>query len=160
MKVTAIPTWTPELGIRIGELFDALGGASAAGRLVGYTDEQVRKWRDGRAKAPFYALAAMTAAAGWSLDWLATGEGTREVGAARAAGAGDAGAKVDPQLLRDSIRLVEDWLERNNRVMRPERKAAVVADIYQLTIDMSAGKGFTLDLAWVDRILRLVETSE
>ncbi len=45
-----------------------------AGEIAGVSDEQVARWRDGKAKPNFGGVAAMTYAAGKSLDWLATGQ--------------------------------------------------------------------------------------
>ncbi|MCF4167667.1 helix-turn-helix domain-containing protein [Zavarzinia compransoris] len=69
------PHWSPELGSRIKAVIDQLGGSTKAASLVGVTYEQVSKWRDGKARAPFSALAALARAAGRSLDWLAYGDG-------------------------------------------------------------------------------------
>lgn len=59
---------------RLGEVIRIIGGTKRAGEIAGVTDEQVRRWRGGRAKPNFAGIAAMTYAAGKSLDWLATGQ--------------------------------------------------------------------------------------
>lgn len=69
-----IPAWTPELGTRLSALYEALGGQKSAARIAGVTDEQLGKWRHGKARASFPALVRMSAAAGYSLDWLAFGD--------------------------------------------------------------------------------------
>ncbi|MBI1262983.1 MAG: hypothetical protein GC184_14795 [Rhizobiales bacterium] len=66
-----VPGWTPELGRRLSSAIDSLGGLKSTGKIAGYTDEQVGKWRDGKAKMPFAAAIAIAEQAGRSLDWLA-----------------------------------------------------------------------------------------
>lgn len=58
---------------RLGEVIRIIGGTKRAGEIAGVSDEQVRRWRGGKAKPNFAGIAAMTYAAGKSLDWLATG---------------------------------------------------------------------------------------
>lgn len=69
------PGIDPDLGPRLSELVRVLGGPVKAASLVGVTSEQVTRWIRGLAKPPFYALARLCAAAGISVDWLATGLG-------------------------------------------------------------------------------------
>lgn len=59
---------------RLEEVIRIIGGTKRAGEIAGVTDEQVRRWRGGKAKPNFAGIAAMTYAAGKSLDWLATGQ--------------------------------------------------------------------------------------
>lgn len=59
------------------EVLKALGTLQNASRIAGVTDDQIAKWRDGRAKAPLSIAATLCYAAGFSLDWLATGEGPK-----------------------------------------------------------------------------------
>lgn len=66
-----VPGWTPELGSRLSSAIELLGGLKSTGKIAGATDEQVGKWRDGRAKMPFYAAISIAERAGISLDWLA-----------------------------------------------------------------------------------------
>lgn len=98
-----LPPWSPELGRRIKIVIEEVGGSIKAAALIGVTYEQVSKWRDGKAKAPFFALAALAKAAGRSLDWLAYGS------SGMLQSAGEAGqfqgqrpaatASIDPELM-------------------------------------------------------------
>lgn len=54
-------------------VIERIGTLEKAGSLVSTTGEQVGKWRDERAKAPFLAIAILAIEAGVSLEWLATG---------------------------------------------------------------------------------------
>lgn len=58
---------------RLSEVIRVIGSAVKAGEIAGVTDEQIRRWRDGKAKPSFSGIAALTYAAGKSLDWLVTG---------------------------------------------------------------------------------------
>lgn len=58
---------------RLSEVIRIIGSAVRAGEIAGVTDEQIRRWRDGKAKPSFGGIAALAYAAGKSLDWLATG---------------------------------------------------------------------------------------
>lgn len=59
---------------RLAEVIRIIGTTVRAGEIAGVTDEQIRRWRDGKAKPNFASIAALTYAAGKSLDWLAKGE--------------------------------------------------------------------------------------
>lgn len=66
-----VPGWTPELGSRLSSVIDSLGGLRSTSKIAGASDEQVGKWRDGKAKMPFAAAVNIAARADVSLDWLA-----------------------------------------------------------------------------------------
>lgn len=68
-----VPGWTPEVGTRLKEVIRRVGGLRAASAIVDTKAEQIAKWRDGKARPPFYALQQLAAAAGVSLDWIASG---------------------------------------------------------------------------------------
>lgn len=63
-------------GERFRTVIERIGTLEKAGALVSTSGEQVGKWRDDRAKAPFVAIAILAEAAGVSLEWLAFGRGT------------------------------------------------------------------------------------
>lgn len=62
-------------------VIDRLGTLEKAGNLVSTTGEQVGKWRDEKAKAPFLAVAILAQAADVSIEWLAFGKGQPSLGA-------------------------------------------------------------------------------
>jgi len=53
----------------------SVGGLQGASRIAGVSDEQIARWRDGKSKPNFFGLFALTRQAGYSIEWLATGEG-------------------------------------------------------------------------------------
>lgn len=58
---------------RFKTVIERIGSLEKAGALVSTTGEQVGKWRDEKAKAPFLAIAILAQAAEVSLEWLAFG---------------------------------------------------------------------------------------
>lgn len=59
---------------RFRSVIERIGSLEKAGSLVSTTGEQVGKWRDEKAKAPFLAIAILAQAAEVSLEWLAFGK--------------------------------------------------------------------------------------
>lgn len=55
-----------------------VGGLRGCAKIVDMTEEQVGRWRAGKARMPLYAAIQLSQAAGVSIDWLATGEGAEE----------------------------------------------------------------------------------
>ena len=76
-------------GERFRTVIERIGTLEKAGSLVSTSGEQVGKWRDDRAKAPFVAIAILAEAAGVSLEWLAFGRGS-----AMPAGSSEAGSVI------------------------------------------------------------------
>lgn len=71
----AVPDFdNPQTRERLSEVIGRIGSLVKAGEVAGVSDEQVARWRDGKAKPNFYGIAALTYAAGKTLDWLITGE--------------------------------------------------------------------------------------
>ncbi|MCZ7499334.1 MULTISPECIES: helix-turn-helix transcriptional regulator [unclassified Agrobacterium] len=64
---------------RLSVVIDRIGSLVKAGEIAGVSDEQIARWRDGKAKPNFYGIAMLTYAAGKSLDWLITGEEAPEL---------------------------------------------------------------------------------
>lgn len=50
------------------------GGLKKCAELADVTAEQVGRWRDGKSKAPFVAVAKIVSASGLRLDWLLSGD--------------------------------------------------------------------------------------
>lgn len=78
---------------RFRAVIERIGTLEKAGSLVSTSGEQVGKWRDEKAKAPFVAIAILAEAAEVSLEWLAFGRGDQAPEAVR--GAGLVGEKVN-----------------------------------------------------------------
>jgi phage repressor protein C with HTH and peptisase S24 domain len=61
---------------RFRAVLERVGMLQRSAELTGYSTDQIAKWRDGKAKAPFAPLVILCDAAGIPLDWLASGRGT------------------------------------------------------------------------------------
>ena len=79
------------------------------------------------------------------LNWLLSGESHHCIKEGK-------GAAVDLGLLGETIRVVEDWLERNQRRLPPEKKAEVVLYLYEEYLK----KEEKPETATVERLLKLV----
>lgn len=140
------PTWDPQLGTRLGSVIADAGGVTRASVIVGVKPESVAKWRDGKARAPFSALAALSAVTGISLDWIATGVGPKRHDEAKAMG-------WDAELMRECIKLVVDLLEELDREADGDTMADLVFKLYGLELERKQ-QGQRLGAAEVVRILK------
>lgn len=64
---------------RFKEVLEALPTLQKAADLTGYSPEQIAKWRDRKAKPPFWPVTILARETGRSLDWLVTGHSPKEV---------------------------------------------------------------------------------
>jgi phage repressor protein C with HTH and peptisase S24 domain len=60
---------------RFRTVLDQIGSLQRAAELTGMSSDQVAKWRDGKARPPYWPMMILCDAAGMSLDWLAFGRG-------------------------------------------------------------------------------------
>ncbi len=109
-----------ETGFKI--VLNKIGTLQNAARIAGVTAEQVAKWRDGKAKPSFKAVASLANVAGVSLDWLATGREFSE----------ETSVKLDRKELLSAIETVEESLTATNRALNPAKKAELILAIYDL----------------------------
>ncbi len=70
---------TGALHKRIGELIDAVGSVARAAAVADVSDVTIGRWRKGPTMAPFDKVAVLCAAARIRVDWVATGEGPRDI---------------------------------------------------------------------------------
>jgi phage repressor protein C with HTH and peptisase S24 domain len=66
----------PQLTIRITGCVTKLGGQRKAAAIIGVSQPGLRSWIMGETRAPFEGIAKLADAAGVSLDWMATGQGS------------------------------------------------------------------------------------
>ncbi|MBF0251145.1 MAG: hypothetical protein HQL35_11015 [Alphaproteobacteria bacterium] len=149
---TGVPGYTPELGTRIAQAIEGVGGLKAAARIVGVSDESLAQWRDGRARPSFFGLQHLASAAGVSMDWLATGEEPEK----DAPVTGAALSKIDLALLTDVIRLIEDWLSNADRKMSPSKKAEVIVMAYEMIEERPTG---TSQESYHNNVVRLLRVA-
>lgn len=158
----AVRGLNPEVVARLKEAVRLAGGNKVVAEKSGVPLSTLNSALAGRSEPRASAMAALARSVGRSLDWLFFGtQGT--------AGAGEqlptrtaqketpsVSGGLELSLLEDCIELIEEWLALNERTMTPERKANVVAQIYQFALeDRQLGRE-PIDSHRVAQFLRLV----
>jgi phage repressor protein C with HTH and peptisase S24 domain len=118
--------YTKEVGTRIGDVINMVGGNVAAGKIAGVSDEQVGRWKNGRSKPNFFGLAALAEKAGVSLDWINTG---KEPETHVTSGVVD-DAPLDEQLLEECIKFVREIEEERQIILANDNFAKAVSGCY------------------------------
>jgi len=126
---TAVPSSRVELGTRIGKVCELIGTRDNAANAAGLSVDQLTHYIFARAKPGFLALKGICAAAGVSMDWMATGKGEMLVKDRNIDG------KVDESLLFDAIEAVEEYLADNNFYVEPKKKALLIRELIMITIE-------------------------
>lgn len=110
--------WDDATRDRFKLMLERIGSLVRAGEIAGVSDEQVARWRDGKAKPNFGGIAAIAISAGMSLDWLTGNEpavGTADLTMIERldveASAGN-GALVDNEQALDFVAFQTRWLRR------------------------------------------------
>lgn len=65
---------TAEIADRIKAVIESVGGLARASEIAGVSNDALAKWRDGKARPAFFALATLARAAGKSADWVLLGD--------------------------------------------------------------------------------------
>ena len=100
--------------------------ANAFAKKCGLSESVLRKYLAGESVPGADKLVDIAREASVSLEWLATGRGSRGVGAA----ANDTVSTVDTALLETVIDAVEAGLEQIGGELPPARKAKLIASLY------------------------------
>ncbi len=66
---------TEQFKERFSSVIQLLGGLKNCSSIIGVTDEQIAKWRDGKSKPQFFSMCSLAEKAGIRLDWLLSGKG-------------------------------------------------------------------------------------
>ena len=66
--------WSEGFRNRFTAVLELLGGLKRAGQMVGMTDQQIARWRDGDSKPSFFQIAALCNAVDVRLGWLIDGK--------------------------------------------------------------------------------------
>lgn len=74
----SLPILTPGIGSRIERVSKMLGGNAAAGRAANKSDIQIGRYVREMSAPTVDVIVALSKAAGVSIEWLATGEGSSE----------------------------------------------------------------------------------
>ncbi len=116
-------------------LAELIGDSSVRGfaRKAGVSDTFLRQCLAGRTEPTRTKLIALAGAGDTSVEWLATGHGTRD--GITAPGINPRASGLDRTLLESVIASVEEVLGETRRTVSPQRKALLIASLY----DMRAG---------------------
>ncbi len=123
---TAVPGYSQELGERIESMINDIGSLKEAAKIVDCTSEQLAKWRDGRAKMPFYAAVLLAEAVKKPVDWIATGQ--RFIFP-------ENNIPLIEAELEETIRGLENHLRKNNKVLSPAEKARMICTLYTIKME-------------------------
>jgi len=126
--------------------------ARAFAQVAGVPTTTFNKIVNGVSEPTRPTLIAIARAAGVSLDWLVAGRGPMRLTVEPPI----LGSAPRLSVLASAISLVEEWLEENNRVMTPEKKADAAAKIYQLIMEDISEGHTPIDRRRAHQILRLV----
>jgi hypothetical protein len=145
---SAGPGWDTQFGTRLASVIADVGGVTKASAIVDVKPESISKWRDGKARAPFLAIAALAARADVSLDWLATGAGSKRRGEVPVQSHG-----WDATLMRECIKSVEELLVELDRELDADAKTDLIFEVYGEELERKQ-KGQRLSATEVVRILK------
>lgn len=147
---------------RLKIIVDQVGNASRLGKLAGISYKSISGYLAGSNDPSRERLVAIAKAANVNLLWLATGEGPMRSGDTpdpaqpqeKAESAEERSqSPVDMELLTDIIRALENALAQTGRTLAPNKKAEVIAILYELEQRKGSQEDSTQT---VERILRLV----
>ena len=152
---TPVPGYDQEFGDRLKWIIERIGTQKRAGEIAEVKPEMIAKYIGGRAKPSFYAIRDLARAAGKSLDWLANGEDSSMLASDEKPVSQN--HPLDLSLFSEIIRLVEQWLDDNNRSLSPDKKGEVIATLYEIAMETADETGTPqVDTNAIGRILRLV----
>lgn len=147
---------------RINMLIEASKSVASLAKAAGVSEGALRNWAFRGAEPSRANLIALARAAGVNVLWLATGEGPMRPGDTQAPAQVEEKGKsaeekrdspADVELLTDIIRAVEELLAEAKRTITPDKKAQVIALLYELGLQ---GMWQEDNPRTVERILRLV----
>lgn len=147
-----VPGWTPEVGNRLSEVVRHLGGGPAAGKIAGVSDEMISRYINGRAKPSVYAIAALAAAAGVSMEWVMAGEAKEHLPSSER-------SPLAIEVIKKIIIDLEVWLSKADSQMTPEAKARFVGQAYLICADEAQADGESIEAVAsknVENLLKLI----
>ncbi|MCE8019828.1 helix-turn-helix domain-containing protein [Halomonas sp. MCCC 1A11036] len=121
------------------------GGATIMSEKAGVSTSVLRKWRAGLSEPTLSSLVRMARAAGLSVEWLATGEGTPDAGPS-------AGQRlIDLETLEDVIIRTRRISEYKSLALKPEAEARIIRLVYEF----SMRQGQPMDEVSLNNIIEL-----
>lgn len=113
-------------------LWESIGKESVLSfaKRAGVSEGVVRKYVKGDAEPTVSRLIAMANAAGVSVNWLATGEGFKNINDTKKVFKSD----IDIHALSRSIELLDEALLTTNKPMNSMKKAELISALYELEV--------------------------
>lgn len=113
-------------------LWESIGDESVLSfaKRAGVSEGVVRKYVKGGAEPTVSRLIAMADAAGVSINWLATGRGSKNEDIANKAFKSD----IDINSLSKAIELLDEALLVTSKSMNPKKKAELISALYELEV--------------------------
>lgn len=118
-------------------LADVIGNSSvrAFARRASVSDTFLRQCLAGRTEPTRTKLLAIAEAGGVSVEWLATGQGTRTYGAAASVEVREPAGRPDRAILESVLDVVETALADAARPLTPAQKAQLICAVYDMHSD-------------------------
>lgn len=130
-----VPSYLSELGTRISAVANLYKDRKSAADAIGVSTDQLARYMRGENQPTLLGAANMALQVGISVEWLATGEGSMKAGESAPA---QHPAKVDADMLRDCLDVMEHYLQLKSYVIGPEDKAGFTAALYSYAQAMGA----------------------
>lgn len=147
--VNVQPGKVDAFGERISLAIKRAGGAKKLADMTGMSTSVLRSWRAEKSDPSRTSLIKVARAAGVSVEWLATGEGGPDQGAAAPTGLGAPDTSLDA--LEEVVEKVLALLDQR----RPELSAKARARIVRLVYEFSIRQEKPLDEASLNNVIEL-----
>jgi len=121
--------------IRLRQVVDAYGNASALAKTIERSEGAVRKWLRGESEPNVTDLRSLCEETGTSIEWLVTGRGQREatLGVQEPPAVyGSAQGPLDQALLEGIIQAVENEAREAGLTLPATKRSMLVAHLYSL----------------------------
>lgn len=147
--VNVQPGKVDAFGERISLAIKRAGGAKKLADMTGMSTSVLRSWRAEKSDPSRTSLIKVARAAGVSVEWLATGEGDPDQGAAAPTGLGAPDISLDA--LEEVVEKVLALLDQR----RPDLSAKARARIVRLVYEFSIRQEKPLDEASLNNLIEL-----
>lgn len=138
-------------GERVSIAIERVGGSTKMAEIADVSTSVLSKWRRGESDPSRSRLVKMARAAGVSVEWLATGEGSPDKGAESPSKQGFGPAEMDLDLMESVAVAALEELEARRIRLEPAAQARLLRVLYR----HFAGKGEQPDHDTVSNIIDL-----
>jgi len=151
---TTVPILAEGIGTRIKAAADKIGSRKKAAGAAGVSDDMLYKYIRETSTPSFAAMAGLCRESGYSLDWMATGEGAAragEVSASPAAPSSLGRPDIDLDALEEVVSKIRRMFRERNINLKPEAEARIVRLVYEYYLR----QGEAMDEASLDNVIEL-----